>query len=60
MLDKHLPIIPLLLIVSGNVELNPGSMKKCQKCEKMMPTRYNNCRCAWSFAMLCCREGSAL
>ena len=29
-------IIVLLLIVSGNVELNPGSMKKCPKCEKMI------------------------
>ena len=38
-------IIALLLIVSGNVELNPGPMKKCPKCEKMMPPRSNNCRC---------------
>ena len=38
-------IIALLLIVSGNVELNLGPMKKCPKCEKMMPTRSNNCRC---------------
>ena len=38
-------IIALLLIVSGNVELNPRPMKKCPKCEKMMPTRSNNCRC---------------
>ena len=38
-------IIAVLLIVSGNVELNPGPMKKCPKCEKMMPTRSNNCRC---------------
>ena len=46
MLDMHLPIIALLLIiVSGNVELNPGPMKKCPKCEKVMPTRSNNCRC---------------
>ena len=29
-------IIVLSLIVSGNVELNPGSMKKCLKCEKMI------------------------
>ena len=35
-------IIVLFLIVSGNVELNPGPMKKCLKCEKMMPTRFNN------------------
>ena len=40
-------IIALLLIVSGNVELNPGPMKKCLKCEKMMQTtcRSNNCKC---------------
>ena len=31
-------IIALSLIVIGNVELNPGPMKKCPKCEKMMPT----------------------
>ena len=30
-------IIVLLLIVSGNVKLNPGRMKKCPKCQKMMP-----------------------
>ena len=40
-------IIALLLIVSGNVELNPGPMKKCLKCEKMMPTRSNNCKCGY-------------
>ena len=40
-------IIALLLIVSGNVELNPGPMKKCPKCEKMMPTRSNNCKCGY-------------
>ena len=37
-------IIALLLIVSENVELNQGPMNKCQKREKMMPTRYNNCK----------------
>ena len=34
-------IVALLLIVSENVDLNPGPMKKCPKCEKMMPTRSN-------------------
>ena len=34
-----------LLIESENVELNPGPMKKCPICEKMVPTRFNNCRC---------------
>ena len=38
-------IIALLLIVSGNVELNSGPMKKCPKCEKMMPTISKICRC---------------
>ena len=33
-------IIALSLIVSENVELNPGPMKKCPKYEKMMPTRF--------------------
>ena len=33
-------IFALSLIVSGNVELNPGSMIKCSKCKKMMPTRF--------------------
>ena len=44
-------IIALSLIVSGNVELNQGPMKKCPKCEKMMPTRSNNCKCGH---LLCC------
>ena len=45
-------IIALSLIVSGNVELDPGPMKKCPKCEKMMLTIFivewiysNNCKC---------------
>ena len=45
-------IIALLLIVSGNVKLNPGPIIKCPKREKMMPARSNNCKC--------CRKGSAL
>ena len=51
-------IIALSLIVSRNVELNLGTIKKCLKCEKMMPTRFivDVVICA----MLCCREGSAL
>ena len=44
-------IIALLLIMSGNIELNPGTMKRCPKCEKMMPTRSNNCKCGY---LLCC------
>ena len=34
-------IIALLLIMSGNIELNPGTMKRCPKCEKMMPIIVN-------------------
>ena len=51
-------IIALSLIVSGNVELNPGPMKKCLKCEKMMPTGFivHVVICY----KLCCRKGSAL
>ena len=33
--------------MSGNVELNPGPVKKCPKCKKMMPTRSNNCKCGY-------------
>ena len=33
--------------MSGNVELNPGPMKKCPKCKKMMSTRSNNCKCGY-------------
>ena len=44
--------IALLLIVSGNVKLNPGPMKKCPKCEKMMPTRSNNFNVVICYAML--------
>ena len=44
-------IIAFLLIVSGYVELNPGPIKKYPKCEKMMPTRSNNCKFCY---LLCC------
>ena len=37
--------------MSGNVKLNPEPMKKCPKCENMMPTRSNNCKCGY---LLCC------
>ena len=33
--------------MSGNVELNPGPMKKCPKCKKIMSTRSNNCKCGY-------------
>ena len=48
-------IIALLLIVSGNVKLNPGPMKKCSKCEKMMPTRSNNCKCGYLLCYVAAR-----
>ena len=37
--------------MSGNVKLDPGPMKKCPKCEKIMPTRSNNCKYGY---LLCC------
>ena len=48
-------IIALLLIVSGNVELNPRPMKKCAKCEKMMPTGSNNCKCGYLLCYVAAR-----
>ena len=42
----------IVLIVSGNVESDPGPMKKCPKCEKIMPTRSNNCKCGHLLGML--------
>ena len=48
----------MLPIVSGNVELNPGLMKKCPKCEKIMPTtcRSNNCKCGYLLCYVATRE----
>ena len=49
-------IIALLLIVSGNFKFNPGPMKKCQKCEKMMATRSNNnCKCGYLLCYVAAR-----
>ena len=45
----------LLLIVSGNVELNPGPMKRCPKCKKMMSTRSNNCKCGYLLCYVAAR-----
>ena len=39
-------------VMSGNVKLNPGPMNKRQKCEKMMPTRSNNCKCVICYTVL--------
>ena len=37
----NLLVTALIIALSLNVsELNPGLMKKCPKCEKMMPTRF--------------------
>ena len=38
-----------LLIVSGNVEMNPGPSKTCPKCEKSVPNRTMVCSCAYFF-----------
>ena len=42
-------IIGMLLIVSGNVELNPGPYKKCPKCECSVGTRTKKCECGHVF-----------
>ena len=41
--------------MSGNVELNPGPMKKCPKCKKMMSTRSNNCKCGYLLCYVAAR-----
>ena len=38
-----------LLIVSGNVEMNPGPSKVCPKCEKSVANRTMVCSCGYSF-----------
>ena len=47
-------VIGLLLIMSGNVELNPGPFKKCPKCESFVATRTMNCKCGHVFIK--CRQ----
>ena len=42
-------IIGMLLIVSGNVELNPGPNKKCPKCECSVGPRTKKCECGHVF-----------
>ncbi len=37
------------MIVSGNVELNPGPYKKCLKCETLVPNRTMACVCGYVF-----------
>ncbi len=41
--------IGMLLIVSGNVELNPGPYKKYPKCECSVGTRTKKCECGHVF-----------
>ena len=38
-----------LLIVSGDVEINPGPSKTCPKCDKSVPNRTIVCSCGYSF-----------
>ncbi len=38
----------MLLIVSENVELNPGPSKKCIKCETFVPNRTMTCVSVWT------------
>ena len=47
--------IVVMLIVSGNVELNSRPMKKCPKCKKMMSTRSNNCKCGYLLCYVAAR-----
>ena len=51
-------IIGMLLIVSGNVELNPadGPLKKCPQCESSVGTRTKKCGCGHTFIMKCKRN----
>ena len=38
-----------LLIVSGDVEINPGRLKTCPKCDKSVPNRTIMYLCGYSF-----------
>ena len=46
-------IIAMLLIVSGNVELNPGPTKKCPKYENSVANRVKKCNCGHVFLSKC-------
>ena len=37
--------VGLLLIVSGDLEVNPGPSKKCPKCEAFVSNRAIKCKC---------------
>ena len=39
----------MLLIVSANVELNPGPLKNCPKCECSVGVRTKKCTCGHVF-----------
>ena len=45
-------IIGMMLIMSGNVGLNPGPSKKCPKCEAFVPNRTMNYECGYVFRKL--------
>ena len=49
-------IVAMLLIVSGDVELNPGPCKKCPKCESMVSNRMINCKCGYTFRKCSARK----
>ena len=42
-------IIAMLLIVSGDVELNPGPTKKCPNCNDFVANRVKKCNCGHMF-----------
>ena len=48
----------MLLIVSGNVEFNPGHFKKCTKCDNSVPTRLMKCKCGHVFMK--CKQHNVL
>ena len=43
----------MLLIVSGNVELNPGPTEKCPKYENSVANRVKKCNCGHVFLSKC-------
>ena len=39
----------MFLVVSGNIELNPGPTKKCPQCEKYVNSNTITCTCGYNF-----------
>ena len=51
-------IIGMLLIISGNIELNPRPFKKCPKCDNSVPTQLMKCTCGHVFMK--CKQHNVL